>query len=434
MKSLSLLFLLIITLASQGFSQIKVEPYEPGEGLNLSADGKYKVRFSGFLQPMVEARIYPDMPETNPYYRFRMRRMIAKMSGSAADEKVSYQLQVDLTGSSDGGSDGTTSNYLMDAWIGYKPIKQVEIVVGQENSPTDSREMGMLSSALQLIDRSPVALAFSSIREFGVFLNTNFRVGREAVLLPSIALTNGDGANVIGKDHGGLKLGGRLDFLPFGKFGNAGQYRQTDIERERTPKLAIGATYSYNKGISDRRGRQSGTIVYLDSLGNETLPDYQKFGIDFIFKYRGFSMLGEYVKSGAGVPGNISQRVRADGTTSSSFLVNGVQDIPNYVKNRIILGMGYNIQAGYLFLNRYSLDARYSHLEPESYSFLNNGTFYNRPDFYSLCVSKFMGRNYGAKVQASLTYNKAAPGTLTVLGTPLKGNEISAALMFTISL
>ncbi len=411
-----------------------VEPYEPGEGIRISSENKYDIRLSGFLQPMIESRFYPDQSETPNYQRFRMRRMIAKLSGDANQEKIQYQLQVDLTGSSDGGGDGTTNNYLMDAWVSWKAHKRFEIVVGQENSPSDSREMGMTSTSLQMIDRSTVALAFSSIREFGVFVNANFKTGGQTVLLPSIALTNGDGANVFSKDHGGLKIGGRLDFLPFGKFGNGGQFRQTDMERERTPKLVIGATYSFNRGISDRRGRQSGTILYLDSLGNETLPDYQKFGIDFLLKYRGFTFLGEFINARATVPNAISQRVRNDGSTASTFLVNGVQDIPNYVKGRMILGSGFNIQAGYLFLNGISVDARYTHLNPETNSFLRNGTFYNRPDSYSFCTSKYLGRNYGAKVQASVTWSKAAPGSLTVLGAPLKGNEISGALMFTISL
>jgi len=413
---------------------MEVEPYAPGEGLSFSNGEKYKVRLSGFIQPMVESRNYPEMDKTKTYERFRMRRMIAKLSGNASKENISYQLQVDLTGSSDGGGDGTNNNFLMDAWVGWKLHKRLEVVVGQENSPTDSREMGMVSTGLQMIDRSPIALAFSSIREFGLFVNTNFKLGENVFILPSVALTNGDGANVFGKDRGGMKIGGRLDFLPFGKFGNGGQYRQTDMERELTPKLVFGLTFSRNQGISDRRGRQSGTILYLDSLGNETLPDYQKIGADFLFKYRGFSVLGEYVKSSATVPGAIKQRVRTDGTSASAFLVNGIQDIPNYVKGRMILGEGFNIQAGYLFLNGFELNARFTQVKPDDNSFLNNPTFFNRPEYYSLCAAKYFGRNYGAKIQASVTYNKAETGTITLTGTPVKGNEISGSIMLTISL
>ena len=34
----------------------------------------------------------------------------------------------------------------------------------------------------------------------------------------------------------------------------------------------------------------------------------------------------------------------------------------------------------------------------------NNATFYNRPNYYTLGVGKLMSRNYGFKIQASVTY------------------------------
>jgi hypothetical protein len=171
------------------------------------------------------------------------------------------------------------------------------------------------------------------------------------------------------------------------------------------------------------------------SLSERAIQEvYQKFGFDFLFKYRGFSVLGEFIKTSATVPKTISQRVRADGTAASTFLVNGVQDVPNYVKGRMMLGTGFNIQAGYLFTNGFSIDARYTKLQADANSFLNNATFYNRPEFYSLCASRYLNRNYGAKIQASVTWNKANAGSVTITGKPLTGNELSAALMFTFSL
>ena len=76
----------------------------------------------------------------------------------------------------------------------------------------------------------------------------------------------------------------------------------------------------------------------------------------------------------------------------------------NYVKGRMMLGSAYNIQMGYLFKNGFSIDSRYTHLIADENSFLNNETFYNRPNYYTLGVSKLLGRNYGFKVQASVTH------------------------------
>lgn len=425
---------LLLVCVVEAQAQVSVQPYEPGEGLVLTAPGGYDIRLSGAVQPMVEVKTYPQNPGSPSYTRFRMRRLITKMTGSLDKENLTYQVQVDLTGNSDAGGDGTTSNYLMDAWIAWKPKRSFEIVVGQDNTPTDGREMGMLSAALQFVERSPVSLAFSSIREFGVFVNTRYKLGGDFLLQPSLALTNGDGANVFAADHGGLKLGGRVDVLPFGSFARGGLYRQADMEFERTPKLVAGVFYSYNDGISDRRGRQSGTVLYLDSAGHESLPSYQKYGADLMAKYRGFTLYSEYVKATATVPGDIRQRVRTDGTLSPNFLVNGVQDITGYVKGRMMLGWGLNVQAGYLFRNGYSIDGRFSRLVPETNSFLRNATFYNRSQYYTLSVSKYLARNYAAKVQGSLTYIKAEDGTLTPLGAAILGKEFSAILMFTFAL
>ena len=120
-------------------------------------------------------------------------------------------------------------------------------------------------------------------------------------------------------DRGGLKLGGRIDYLPFGLFTNIGQFRQIDVMREQVPKLVVGIHYSHNSGMSSRRGRYSGRILYLNNNDEESLPDYSKYGLDFLFKYRGFSALGEYVKSAATVPTDITQRVRNDGSISTTF-------------------------------------------------------------------------------------------------------------------
>jgi hypothetical protein len=226
------------------------------------------------------------------------------------------------------------------------------------------------------------------------------------------------------KDHGGLKFGGRIDYLPFGLFSNFGQFRQADVVRELTPKLVIGGNLSHNIGVSSRNGKESGTILYFDSLSQESLPNFTKYGIDFLFKYRGFSVIGEFVGTTATVPSNIRQRQRTDGTIATTFPdINGVQDVSNYVKEKMILGKGYNIQAGYVFKNRISVDARYTYLAADTHSFLNNGTFYNRPRYYTFGLSKYLSRGYGMKIQASVTYIEDKAGSNDLAGLPITGNE-----------
>ena len=157
-------------------------------------------------------------------------------------------------------------------------------------------------------------------------------------------------------------------------------------------------------------------------------------GVDLLAKYRGFSLYSEYVRATSTIPDGIFQRVRTDGSTSTSFTVNGVQDIAAYIRGRLIVGAGFNVQGGYFFRNGYSVDGRYSLMMPEANSFLRNTTFNNRSRFYTLCVSRYMGRHYGTKVQLSTTYIKAEPGSTTVTGATITGKEFSTLLMFSFAL
>ncbi|MGS2739536.1 porin [Sinomicrobium sp. M5D2P17] len=434
MKTIKTLLVISLLMAPLlGKAQIYLDKYNFGEGLNFSGEQGYKIKLEGFVQPYMETKRYTGNDDSNLYNRFRMRRLRLQLSGNMADEKLSYRLRVDLSGTAEADVDEAENSILLDAYIRYHINDNLSATFGQKSTPTDNRELNINSQTLQLPERSRVTSVFSTIREFGLFLDGSYRISPGGMYLkPSIAITNGDGQNAFKKDHGGLKYGGRLDFLPFGLFSNFGQFREADIARERTPKLVMGINYSYNDGVSSRRGRNSGSILYLNDQGEEELPDYMKLGFDFMFKYQGFSMLGEYVKGSAHVSDAITQRVRNDGSVSTSFEIDGEQHVGNYVKNRMMMGEGYNIQAGYIFTNLISIDARYTHLRADKYSFMNNGTFYNRPNYYTLGISKYLGRNYGAKIQASFTYVDAAEGSNNNEGNPIAGNEWIGRLVLTI--
>ena len=431
-RLLTLIILQLLFVEYTNAQEIIINKYKFGEGLEFSGkDNNYKMEISGYLQPYIDSKKYLDNNDSSLYNRMRIRRARLNFSGSSKKEKISYRVQLDLTGGGEG--DTSTESLVFDAWISYDITNRIKLTFGQKGTGTDNRELGMRSSTLQLVERSPISGAFASIREFGFFAESTYKISKQSYLKPEFAITNGDGINVFGKDHGGLKYGGRIDYLPFGLFNNFGQYRQADLERELTPKFVIGANYSYNVGISDRRGSESGTILYLDNQNNELLPDYMKYGIDFLFKYRGFSLLGEYINASARVPGGITQRVRVDGTTSTVFTVNGIQDVDNYVKGRMMVGEGYNLQGGYVFKNLFSIDGRVSFLKPETNSFLNNATFYNRSNYYTLGITKYLARNYGAKIQLDCTYINAKPGSNDVNGNLINGDEFVTRLITTFS-
>jgi hypothetical protein len=412
---------LSVNLQAYGQESVVVNAYRFGEGIRLSDKNGNEMRMSGFLQPFTEGRNRKNDLDEPTELRFRMRRLRLRLEGNTADDKFSYRFQADLSGTGEE-LDGS-SNFLLDAWVAYNLARRVKIAFGQRATFTDNRELFMNSYSLQLVERSRLTSAFATIREVGIFMDGTFNIGGRNYLKPYFVLTNGDGPTLKTPDVGGLKIGGRLDYLPFGLFNNFGQFNQMDIMRERTPKLVIGGNYSYNSGMSSRNGRESGTILYLDNSDKVLLPNYTKFGIDFLFKYKGFSMLGEFVQATASVPGGITQRVRTDGSVTTDFSVDGVQNKENYIKARMFLGKAFNIQAGYLFKNGISVDGRYTYLDGDTHSFLNNGTFYNRPYYHTIGVSKLLGRNYGAKIQADFTYVRNNGNINNREGLPVTGNE-----------
>jgi hypothetical protein len=401
---------------------IILNKYSFGEGLTFTGAGNsdYKITLSGMVQPFYEARFYSDsIIVDEPADRFRMRRLRMRLDGDAG--RFSWRLQTEFTGNLEG--EEATSNYLTDAWVGYNFAPRWSIKVGQKNVATDNRQLLIRSQTLQNVERSRVTSAFSTIREFGIFIDGTARLSESWYMRPSFVLSSGDGPNAFNANFGGFKYGGRVDFLPFGLFTNQGQFQEVDMMRELEPKLVFGVAYSFNDGMSSRRGRESGAILYLNENNEYSLPDFSKLGVDFLFKYRGFSALGEFVSTTATVPTDITQRVRNDGSITGDFDVNGVQDVENYVKSRMILGNAYNIQFGYLFKNLISVDARYTHLNANQYSFLNNGAFYNRPNYYTLGASKYFSKSYGIKIQAAVTYVEVLPGSTAHNGLPITGNE-----------
>jgi hypothetical protein len=433
MKIFKNIFLVLFFVSFSAVSQdTELYSYSFGEGYNFDNANGSNVKLQGYMQTYFESKSYSN-ETTETANRYRMRRLRLRLSGNSANQRFSYRFQADLAGASEVEGDDDVNNYLLDAFVSYAITNRIKATFGQRATFTDNRELFMNSNSLQLIERSRLTSAFASIREFGLFLEGRFKTGSTSQIKPYFVVTNGDGLNVFSKDRGGLKVGGRLDFLPFGTFTNFGQFRQADVVRERTPKLVVGVHYSHNNGMSSRRGRASGEILYLDANNNELLPDYTKYGADFLFKYLGFSALGEYIKSTASVPEGITQRVRNNGSTSSTFDVNGMQNVDGFVRGRMMLGEAYNIQMGYLFRNGFSIDGRYTHLIADDNSFLNNETFYNRPNYYTIGVSKYLSRNYGAKIQASYTHVDGKLGINDNNSNPISGNENLVRIMLTLS-
>jgi hypothetical protein len=430
MKQLTKLLPFLCLLAPCGASgqeRARFDSYTLGEGITLSApSATYSMNLRGYVQLLSDTRFY-EGAGGKAYNRFRARRARLRLSGRAMNGALAYRLTADFSESL---SSDEANNMLQDAFITWKPVNAISITVGQASVATDSRELGISSNTLAFVDRSKISSAFSTIREVGISVAGDFRVGSNAFLRPEISVTDGDGSFTAARRHGGLKYGARVNFLPLGRFRMFGEFSGVDIAREHAPKLSIGAAFSYNDGTSDRRGgRSSGDILYLDANQRYSLPGYSKLVADFLFKYRGLSLLGEYVKTSASVPSDIVYRVRVDGSLATTF-EGGVEA---YVKGRMMLGSGINLEGSYLFPRLVAVGARYTRLFPDADSYMNNTLYYHRNSVYEASAARYLTRSHAVKVQASFIYIDAGEGARDVMDNVMKGNEMMLQLLVQVS-
>ena len=383
-----------------------VQNYQLGEGWSYQS-GPFTGEITALIQPHLEWKYGPSEVLSDATVRTRLRRARVRFAGDHRDSRFYYRLTLDLSGTSE--LDDAQGIMLFQSFVGYRLTPQHRITLGQRGNPAGPREMQMNSGTLQLVERSRISSAFATIAEMGIFYDGRMRLTGKQFLRPALAITTGDGANPFGRDYGGLKYAARLDWVPNGLFTRFGQFRQADLVRERSPKLIVGAYANFNQGMSSRRGREQGAILYLDANLDPLLPNYAQVGLDGLLKYRGFSLLAEWIQAQAYVPEGIAYRVRNDGSVASTFEIDGVNDVSAYVRNRMMNGSGFNVQAGYVLPSNWSVDVRATQLNPADFSFLRNGAFYDRPQYYTIGLTHYASRWYGLKHQLSATWNAVGP-------------------------
>lgn len=412
-------------------ARVLINRYQMGNGLRLVDMKGNHLTLSALVQASAQTNHYEGI--SGNYNRFRIRRARVRLDGTSLHARLRYRLGLDMVKGSETDADGAGS-MLQDAWIAYRPWgdNRLQFSFGQRATPTDNIELSISSHALAFAERSKITSMFSTIREVGFFVVSSHHVGHtKGVMRPSLAITDGDGPISGGKRYGGLKYGGRINYLPFGTFRNYGQSREGDMAYEFTPKLCLGVAYSYNMGTSDRRGgRSSGDILYLDAKDRYRLPDMSKLVADIQFKYQGWSLLAEFAKTWASVSDDITQRVRNAGTATDDFDVDGVQDVDAYIRNRMMLGWGFNVQAGYMFRCLWSIDARYTHIKADKYSYMNNDLYFNRPDFADLSLTHYLTHSYASKIQLTIGWTHTNGQCRTPDSKYHEGSEWNAIMMY----
>lgn len=342
-----------------------------GKGIKIMAKDssmalKFGLRFSTLYEGFY-------VPETNAYTdNLLTRRFRLKFDGFAYSPKLVYKLELGISNRDIGGLDettNTTARVILDAVLKYNFAGNFVLWFGQTKLP-GNRERVVSSQKLQFVDRSLLNSRFNLDRDIGVQLHHYHELGN-VIIREQFSISKGEGRNLTIKNKNGYDFTGRLELLPFGEFAKKGDYFESDLLREPTPKLALGLTYDYNFGAEKSRGQ-------LGSWLDESRDLYTWFA-DAMYKHNGFSAMVEY----------------ANRQTDGSAVV--ARDTDGEVTQAFYTGKAYNGQMGYLFKNNYEIAGRYTTViqDPE--------TERNDITQYTLGFSKYIvGHNL--KAQSDITY------------------------------
>ena len=364
--------------------------YDKGKGLEISTNNReYLFNIGGFIQPAYRSNTYDgnfSISSSNSENFYKSKASVFTFGGEMKKEKLSFFMM----------SDFSLNEPLQEAWLSYHLSDNTCITFGQMLSFTNNREMMYRENNLQMNDRSLLSENFSnSGREFGVFIKTqiNSSIGE---IVPMFALTSGDGKNSFGNDSrdvdkGKYKLGGRIDYFPFGKFSNGNMNTSSDIVGEEKVKLVFGIAGSVNNGASNNVGEGHGDFILYDSAGLESFPDYNQIYFDALFKYAGFSFLFEYVDSSVGGIDEIYINNGVDGSNNAELILS-----PTQISNYMVLGEQFNTQMGYVTNFDLSFDLRYGQSNPEFGN--NEESILAETKNFGIGLTKFFGNNI--KVQA----------------------------------
>ena len=353
-----------------------------GKGLInfVAKDSSFSIKFAPRFQVRsISSWDHDGNQYGSPEHNFLVRRARLKFDGFAYSPKLKYKLELGLSNRDISGANDfnrNTPRYILDAVIMWNFSGNWELWAGQTKLPGNIERV-VSSGNLQFINRSLLNSRFNLDRDIGIQLRHKTNLGGDFLMREKFAISQGEGRNVTEGNEGGHQYTARLEFLPFGTFKSKGDYVQSDLKREAKPKLMVGFTYNYNQDAVRERGFAGDYMIRTDGSIYET--DQTTIFADAMFKYNGFSFMGEYAKRTA----DDEIATEADGTTPTGDLV--------------LTGNALNLQAGYLFKSNYEIAARFTTLDYESV------TNVLPTDQYTLGVSKYIV-GHKLKVQSDISY------------------------------
>jgi phosphate-selective porin OprO/OprP len=347
----------------------------------IAADSSYSMKLAARMQSLYIADW--DVNDADGIHnggsQFLVRRARLKFGGFVFSPKVKYKLELGLSNKDLGKVDDRNNNapkMILDAVVKWNFYKNFTLWAGQTKLP-GNRERVVSSANLQLVDRSLLNKRFNIDRDMGIQLRHHFTIGRNFIVQESLAVSQGEGRNVVQDNLGGYQWTSRIEVLPFGKF--KGAYAGGALKREETPKLAIGATYDYNNAVKSKSNQ--GSYMLIDEGEAYFQTNVNSIFVDAMFKFQGFSFMAEYANRDSENP----IAMNSDGTESEYGDV-------------VQVGNGLNLMSGYLFNNDFEITGRYTSIALDKAI-----TGKDLETQYTLGLSKYF-KGHKLKVQSDVSY------------------------------
>ena len=296
-----------------------------GRGVTIrAADGQASMNIRARVQVRSTFVRNDDADDTS---EFLIRRARLVFQGEAAGSTLTYYVQLSFANLD---NEADLRLPLRDAYVTWTAARDARVRVGQMKVPF-SRQRVVSSSALQMVDRSPVVSELNLDRDVGIqlFSKDLFGLGR---LGYAVGLFGGEGRNRLGRTAG-LLYTARVEAWPFGAFDD---YVEGDLQRRRALRLAVGASAGYNQNTN----RPRSTIGTPFAAGD---VDYRHAAADISLKWRGWSLTSELMYRNAARLAELA--------ASAAPLARS--------------GWGAYVQSGMMVGPRWEVTGRASHLVPD---------------------------------------------------------------------
>lgn len=253
---------------------------EEDQGFIVSnTDGSYSMNLRARIQNRFTQNFY-SKDRSLEQTEFVVRRLRLSLRGNVHNPDWRYYIQF---GFATQDNEADVNSNLRDAVISYVRFRDMNINFGQMKV-TFSRQRVSSSGNLQMPDRSRVSGELNLDRDVGISLTSVDLFNLNHFLGYALGVFSGEGRNRRSSGSGVLAIG-KIFLNPFGEYD---YLSEADFHKYTSPKFTLGLAAAKNH----QSIRKQSTIGDFYRFSRFT---YEHFCADFVFKWMGFYLSGEYL-------------------------------------------------------------------------------------------------------------------------------------------